>query len=88
MQMLYDSDKYVVVHIDANASSPNPYAAARNCFEIIDKERSKELFLDGMWADTFHRQIAAWQLATPTQEQVEELLGGYAALAQLPLTTH
>ena len=90
MQMLYDSDSFVVVHMQANEPAegePAPHLA-RHGFEIVDKRSNKEVYLDGMWADAFQRQINAWQLNTPTQEEVEETLDGYAELAQNPLVMH
>ncbi len=90
MQMLYDSDSFVVVQLQANAPAegePEP-GIARDGFEIVDKRANKEVYLDGSWADVFQRQINAWQMNTPTQEEVEETLGGYAQLAQNPLVMH
>lgn len=57
-------------------------------FEIVDKRSNKEVYLHGAWAETFQRQINAWRLDVPTQEEVEETLGGYAELAQTPLVIH
>ncbi len=90
MQMLYDSDSFVVVHNPAGEpeegqAGPGP---SRHGFEIVDKRSNKEVYLDGSWADLFQRQINAWQVNTPTQEEVEETLGGYAELAQNPLVMH
>lgn len=90
MQMLYDSDAFVVVHMQANAPSegePEP-SIARHGFEIVDKRSNKEVYLDGSWADVFQRQINAWQVNTPTQEEVEDMLECYAELAQNPLVMH
>ncbi len=90
MQMLYASDSCVVVHLQANAPAegePEP-GIARHGFEIVDKRSNKEVYLDGSWADAFQRQINAWQVDTPTQEEVEETLDGYAELAQNPLVMH
>lgn len=90
MQMLYDSDTFVVVHLQANEAAegePRP-DVARHGFEIVDKRSNKEVYLDGSWADAFQRQITAWQLNTPTQEEVEATLDGYAELAQNPLVIH
>ncbi len=90
MQMLYDSDAFVVVHVQANAPAegePEP-SVARHGFEIVDKRSNKEVYLDGTWADAFQRQINAWQAKTPTQEEVEATLDGYARLAQNPLVMH
>jgi hypothetical protein len=88
--MLYDSDTFVVVHLQANQPVEGDLGSgvARHGFEIVDKRSNKEVYLDGSWADAFQRQINAWQLNTPTQEEVEATLDGYAELAQNPLVVH
>jgi hypothetical protein len=93
MQMLYDSESFVVVHMLANDTPEGELPAgepamARHGFEIVDKRTNKEVYLDGSWADLFQRQINAWQLNTPSQEEVETTLDGYAGLAQNPLLMH
>lgn len=92
MQMLYDSDAYVVVHQvlnDPDGGVPHdPYAKPKHGFEIVDKRVNKEVFLHGKWADAFQAQVNAWQLNTPTQEEVEQCLDSYCTLAQLPLVMH
>jgi hypothetical protein len=93
MQMLYDSDSFVVVQIHANApeeSAPVPAAPqlARNGFEIVDKRSGKEVYLDGSWAELFQQRVTAWQQNTPTQEEIEDTLEGYAELAHTPIALH
>ena len=93
MQMLYDSDSFVVVHVQPSESDESPAASklpvlARHGFEIVDKRSGKEVYLDGSWAELFQQQIAAWQLNTPTQEEVEDTLEGYAELAHTPVLVH
>ena len=101
MQMLYDSESFVVVHVQtpsaANADSRDARednegrllpAMLRNGFEIVDKRSGKELYLDGSWAELFQQQIEAWQKDTPTQEDVEDMLDRYAELAQNPVVMH
>ncbi|MBN9410458.1 MAG: DUF3567 domain-containing protein [Burkholderiales bacterium] len=94
MQMLYDSESFVVVHMqpdedvqDESTTAVVPFMA-RHGFEIVDKRSGKEVYLDGSWAELFQQQIAAWQLNTPTQEEVEDTLEGYAELAQNPVVMH
>lgn len=97
MQMLYDSDNFVVVHIPL-AIDPDPangYGIAppsprigHHGFEVVDKRTNKEAFLTGPLALAFQRQMNAWQAATPTQEAVEEALDGWASIANLPLVMH
>jgi hypothetical protein len=103
MNMLYDSESFVVVHIQADAQpvfdsgeKPAPTVVvdalrpvlARNGFEIVDKRTGKEIYLDGSWAELFQKQIDAWQEKTPTQEEVEDALERYTALAQNPVVLH
>ena len=100
MHMLYDSDSFVVVHMLADAdadakptdgAAPPPPAApqlARHGFEIVDKRSGKEVYLDGSWAEMFQQHILAWQRETPTQEEVEDILDRYTALAQNPVVVH
>lgn len=93
MQMLYDSDEYVVVWIDAHAADDainahNRGLPARHVFEIVHKKLNMTLCLEGPLAIVFQDTINAWQLNTPTQEEVEDTLGGLTALAQTPLLIH
>ncbi len=103
MHTLYDSDTFSVTHMLANApeaarlapakqgdqepKKPAP-VLARHGFEIVDKRVGKEVYLDGSWAELFQQQIAAWQVRTPTQEEVESTLDGYTGLAQNPVLLH
>ena len=90
MQMLYDSDAFVVVHMQANEPAegePQP-AIPRHGFEIVDKRSNKEVYLDGSWAEMFQQQLLAWQQRAPTQEEVEDTLEGYTGLAQQPVLVH
>ena len=100
MQMLYDSESFVVVHMLPDAvqqpaavpagddTVPPVPQLARHGFEIVDKRSGKEVYLDGSWAEMFQQQILAWQRETPTQEEVEDTLDRYAGLAQNPVVVH
>jgi Protein of unknown function (DUF3567) len=93
MQMLYDSESFVVVHMQLetlgnDAAEAKKPTLARHGFEIVDKRSGKEVYLDGSWAELFQQQITAWQVNTPTQEEVEDTLDGYAELAHNPVLMH
>ncbi|WP_372827776.1 DUF3567 domain-containing protein [Polaromonas sp.] len=93
MHMLYDSESFVVVQIHANApeeSAPAPAVPelARHGFEIVDKRSGKEVYLDGSWAEMFQQRLNVWQKTTPTQEEIEDTLEGYAELAHTPVSLH
>lgn len=84
MNMLYDSDNYVVVWTDVNAGQ----GARRDGYEIVDKLTNREVYLDGDWAAVFTQQIRAWEENTPTPEEVEKKLEAFCHLAQIPLMLH
>lgn len=93
MQLLYDSETFVVVQIHANApeaSAPPPLVPqmARHGFEIVDKRSGKEVYLDGSWAEMFKLRLSAWEKDTPTREEVEDTLEGYSGLATTPVALH
>lgn len=96
MHLLYDSDSFAVMQIQANAESPDAVASvapaqplmARNGFEIVDKRSGKEVYLDGSWAELFQQRLDGWQQKTPTEEEIEEILESYAELAQMPVVMH
>jgi hypothetical protein len=104
MYTLYDSESYTVNHMLANADGNDQAQAgttmgaedaaegtlvmARHGFEIVDKRSGKEVYLDGSWAELFQQHILAWQVKTPTQEEVEDTLEQYAELAQNPVVVH
>ena len=93
MQLLYDSDSFVVVQIHANAPEASAPATltpqlARHGFEIVDKRSGKEVYLDGSWAEMFQQRLMAWAQNTPTQEEVEDTLEGYSGLATTPVSLH
>ena len=96
MHLLYDSDSFAVMQIQANASSADANASAapvqpqlaRNGFEILDKRSGKEVYLDGSWAELFQQRLDGWQQKTPTEEEIEDILESYAELAQMPVVMH
>ncbi|MCS4511399.1 BTH_I0359 family protein [Xylophilus ampelinus] len=93
MQMLYDSESFVVVHMVPDTTEDDSTGAevpqlARHGFEIVDKRSGKEVYLDGSWAEMFQQIILDWQRNTPTQDEVEDMLDSYAGLAQNPVVVH
>lgn len=93
MNTLYDSDSFAVVHLmtetPAHPSQPaDAPVLERHGFEIVDKRSGKEVYLDGLWAEIFQARIHAWQQNTPSQEEVEDTLAGYAQLAHTPVLLH
>ena len=93
MDILYNSEAFSVLHLEMQEtefrpSRPDLPVLARHGFEIVDKRSGKELFLEGSWAEQFQAHLRAWQENSPTQEEVEDTLAGYAELAQNPVVVH
>ncbi|MDP1898845.1 MAG: DUF3567 domain-containing protein [Rubrivivax sp.] len=87
MQMLYNSDSFVVVQFDvpgsAEDASPN-----RGGYEIVDKFARKEIYLQGAAADSFQRGVQALVEEGPNPEKIDEFIAGFTALAQQPVVLH
>lgn len=88
MQMLYQSDSFVVVRIDMPAASPADGPLTRGGFEIVDRRAGREIFIEGLMAEHFQRGVEALAGSHPTEEAYDEFISGYAGLAQHPLALH
>lgn len=87
MQLVYNSDNFVVVAFDL----PSPGGAegmARGGYEIVDKFARKEIFLEGALAERFQQGVRAIAEETPTEEAFDAFIAGFTALAQQPLVLH
>lgn len=89
MQMLYNSDHYVVVAFDLGTDEqgeqPSP---ARGGYEIVDKFARRGIFLDGAAAEGFKRGVNALVERGPSEEELDEFIAGYTQLAQQPVVVH
>jgi hypothetical protein len=91
MQMLYNSDSFVVVRFDvpplndvATADGP-----VRGGYEIVDKHAQREIYIDGALAESFRLGVQALaDSAEASEEALDEFIGRYCVLAQQPVTLH
>lgn len=89
MQMLYNSDHYVVVAFDMASDAPaGGEAAAKGGYEIVDKFSRRGIFLNGAAADGFKAGVDALVQRGPTEEEVDDFIAGYTLLAQQPVILH
>jgi hypothetical protein len=84
MQMLYNSDSFVVVAFEL----PESDLPARGGYEIVDKFARKEIFLEGVVAERFQQGVKALAESEPTEEAMDEFIGRYTVLAQQPVILH
>lgn len=88
MQMLYNSDHYVVVAFDMGADAPNGGGDGTGGYEIVDKFARRGIFLNGAVADGFKAGVDALVERGPTEEEVDDFIAGYTLLAQQPVILH
>ena len=87
MHMLYNSDHYVVVAFDMGEGAER-VSPPHGGYEIVDKFARRGIFLNGAAADSFKRGVDALVERGPTEEEVDEFIGGYTLLAQQPVVVH
>jgi len=92
MQMLYNSDSFVVVQFEAAAAPDDAVrGSGRGGFEIVDKFARKEIFIQGALADRFQQGVQALVRDSPdgvSADVLDDYIAGFTALAQTPLTLH
>ena len=98
MQMLYNSDSYVVVLFDVAAAVPAgqsvPVAApvgeplSHGGYEIVDKFARKEIFLQGAMAESFKEGVEALIQTQPSEEEMDDYISRFASLMQQPVVLH
>jgi len=88
MLMLYNSDSFAVVQFDLGVAGAVGATPQRGGYEIVDKFARKEIFLDGAVALQFKAAVDALVQTRPSEEELDELIGRYTAMAQQPLVLH
>jgi hypothetical protein len=96
MQLLYNSESYVVVQFElpnaqANAQAnpqANAQADARSGYEIVDKFARKEIFIEGALAERFKQGVQSLVDNGPTEDQLDEFIGSFTESAQQPVVLH
>jgi hypothetical protein len=96
MQLLYNSDSYVVVQFDVPAPASTSTAPAdvgepalsRGGFEIVDKFARKEIFIEGALAERFKQGVQTLVEAGPTEDQLDEFIATFTEAAQQPVVLH
>lgn len=88
MQMIYNSDNFVVVEFDLTVGHSPEEASRAGGYEIVDKFARKEIFLEGAIAEGFKRGVSALAERAPSEEEFDEFIAGYTQLAQQPVVLH
>jgi Protein of unknown function (DUF3567) len=94
MQMLYNSESYAVVLFDV-AAAVEPHAPATEVeplshggYEIVDKFARKEIFLQGVMAESFKEGVEALIETKPSEEEIDDYIERFTSLMQQPVILH
>lgn len=86
MQLLYQSDNFVVVQVEVPAEDGG---LARGGFEIVDRFARQEIFIEGAVADSFERGVKALaERQADAPEDFDAFIEGYTQLARQTLAVH
>ena len=90
MNMLYNSDSFVVVQFEvpAEASLSGAGDLTRGGYEIVDKFARKEIFIEGALAESFKLGVQALIETSPSVEELDSYIGRFSSLMQQPLVLH
>ena len=102
MQMLYNSDSFVVVQFDMTGSAADDVrltsgeeagaeaskALTHGGYEIVDKFARKEIFIQGALAESFKEGVEALIQTEPSEEEMDDYIERFASLMQQPVVLH
>jgi hypothetical protein len=94
MLMLYNSDSFAVVQFDLPSPQPEPALPdgdaplTRGGYEIVDKFARKEIFLEGVMAQSFKEGVEALIQTGPSEDELDEFIARFTQLAQQPVILH
>ena len=97
MQMLYNSDSYAVVLFDvaaavapgaARGAADSPEPLSHGGYEIVDKFARKEIFLQGVMAESFKDGVEALIQSKPSEEEIDDYIERFTSLMQQPVILH
>ena len=99
MQMLYNSDSFVVVQFDiagpagddvglTTGGGAGGEALTHGGYEIVDKFARKEIFIQGALAESFKEGVEALIQTAPSEEEMDDYIERFASLMQQPVVLH
>jgi len=99
MQMLYNSDSFVVVQFDmtgpagddvrlASGAGTSADALTHGGYEIVDKFARKEIFIQGALAESFKEGVEALIRTEPSEEEIDDYIERFSSLMQQPVVLH
>ena len=88
MQLLYNSDHFVVVRFQVPANEAGGNVMARSGYEIVDKLARREIYIEGAVAEGFQKGVEEISDRGHDPEALDEFIARYTAFAQQPVALH
>ena len=86
MNMIYNSPNYCVVEFASFAARDGREESGG--FEIMDKTAKREIFIGGLLADSFRKDVASLIDSAPSTEESDDYLARFDSMMQQPLVLH
>ena len=74
MNLIYNSDQYSVVEFGADKARE---ALRFGGYEIVDKSVRREVFIGGISAESFRRDVEDLIASGPSEEEIDNFLGQF-----------
>ena len=85
IQLIYNSDQYCVVELSPNGEHD---ALRYGAYEIFGKSLKRELFIGGIDAVMFRRDVSDLIASDPSFEEIDDFLNQFEGQMHLPLHLH
>ena len=87
MEMLYNSDSFVVVAFQIPVEGEGSQLS-RGGYEIVDKFARKEIYIEGALAERFQQGVAHIVSQGPNDEALDEYIASFTEAAQQSVVLH
>lgn len=85
MNIIYNSEQYSVVEFVADDDRE---ALRFGGYEIMDKPGRREIYIGGVWAESFRKNVEDLIAGSPSVEEVDDFLGSYDELMRQAVVFH
>jgi hypothetical protein len=85
MQLVYDSESFAVMVVQIPTDDAD---APRGAFEIVDKRGHRGIFLEGVLAETFKAGAVSLMATRPSEDDIDDYIGGFTEVGHQPLVMH
>ncbi|MBY0557743.1 MAG: DUF3567 domain-containing protein [Burkholderiaceae bacterium] len=85
MNLIYNSEQFSVLEFGVDRSNE---ALRFGGYEIVDKGGKREIFINGILAQNFRRDVSELIASEPTMDEIDEFLGSYDEAMSYPATLH